>query len=300
MRPACGCRMRGEIMLLDEIRKKIGDIDSEMAELFERRMDAVREVAEYKRERGLAIEDLEREQELINSKSTLVHDDAVRPYYVSFLQNTMDLSKQFQYRLISGIKAACADDKYMAGYHAAAAIFGDRNVQIFPDCEAAYRAVANGECNLAVLPLENSYKGEIGKVYDLIFSGNLYVNEIYAAEYNGSTTRYAVLSKSGSEPAESGEKNEAILIMFTVRDEVGGLAKAINLISAYGFNMRVLRSRPQKDLPWHYYFYAELEGDCSMQSIERISRALRASCPVFKVAGRFTENRTVPVSDIVY
>ena len=279
-------------MQLDEIRKKISDIDSEMAELFERRMDAVREVAEYKRERGLAIEDLEREQNLIDAKSTMIHDDEIRPFYVSFLQNTMDLSKHFQYNLLHGLKVACADDKYMAGYQAASAIFNEDNVRVFADCAAAYKSVAGGECDLAMLPLENSYKGEIGKVYDLIFSGNLFVNEVYAIEYNGSTTRYAVLSRSANDPSEKRDKNEAFLIMFTVRDEVGGLAKAINLISAYDFNMRVLRSRPLKDLPWHYYFYAELEGDCSKKSMERISRALKTSCPVFKVAGRFVENRT--------
>ena len=113
---------------------------------------------------------------------------------------------------------------------------------------------------------------------------------------SGSTTRYAVLSRSPSDPARKGAKNEAMLIMFTVRDEVGGLAKAINLISAYDFNMRVLRSRPLKDLPWHYYFYAELEGDCSSESEERIRRALGAACPVIKIAGRFEENRTDPAS----
>lgn len=279
-------------MQLDEIRKKINEIDSEMAELFAKRMDAVREVAEYKKERGLAIEDLEREQNLIKTQSCMVHDDEIRPFYVSFLQSTMDISKHFQYSLMHGLKVACADDKYMAGPQAASSIFGEECVQVFNDCAAAFSAAETGECDLALLPLENSYRGEIGKVYDLIFSGNLFINEVYNIDHNGSTTRYAVLSRSANDPAAGRKKNEALLIMFTVRDEVGGLAKAINLISAYDFNMRVMRSRPLKGLPWHYYFYAELEGDCSRESEERISRALSAACPIFKIAGRFEENRT--------
>ncbi len=283
-------------MQLDEIRKKISEIDSEMVELFVQRMDAVREVAEYKKEHGLAIEDREREQNLINAKSAEIHDDEIRPFYVSFLQSTMEISKRFQYSLMHGLKVACADDKYMAGFHAAAAVFDEENIQLFPNCTAAYTAVESGECDIALLPLENDYRGEIGKVYDLIFAGNLFVNEVYTAEYNGSTTRYAVLSRSLNDPEKGGKKNEALMIMFTVRDEVGGLAKAINLISAYDFNMKVLRSRPMKDLPWHYYFYAELEGDCSRINEERLSRALGAACPVFKIAGRFEENRPDPSS----
>ena len=147
---------------------------------------------------------------------------------------------------------------------------------------------------MALLPLENSFSGEVGKVYDLIFSGDLYVNDIYAVETAEGTTRYAVLSRVDSAPGE-GSGEESLLVMFTVRDEVGGLAKAINIISAYDFNMRVMRSRPMKDLPWHYYFYAELAGDCSAESADRLIRALRASCPVVKLAGRFTGGKTVSV-----
>ena len=98
----------------------------------------------------------------------------------------------------------------------------------------------------------------------------------------------------------------AFLLLFTVKDEAGGLAKAINVISAYNFNMRVLRSRPMKGLAWHYYFYAEVEGDDSSESGRRMISArrgtcpgltdvgrrmisaLRGSCPGLKVVGRYT------------
>jgi chorismate mutase/prephenate dehydratase len=73
-----------------------------------------------------------------------------------------------------------------------------------------------------------------------------------------------------------------------VKDEVGGLAKAINLISAYNFNMRVLRSRPMHDLPWHYYFYAELEGNDNSENGQRMLNALKGVCPIMKVVGRYT------------
>ena len=80
----------------------------------------------------------------------------------------------------------------------------------------------------------------------------------------------------------------AFLLLFTVKDEVGGLAKAINVISAYGFNMRVLRSRPMKNLPWHYYFYAEVEGDDTSENGARMLSALSAACPDMKIAGRYS------------
>ena len=80
--------------------------------------------------------------------------------------------------------------------------------------------------------------------------------------------------------------------MFTVKDEAGALAKAINVIDAYGFNMRVLRSRPVRNLPWHYYFYVEAEGDDASENGKKMLSALGHICPVLKVVGRYraTEN----------
>ena len=42
--------------------------------------------------------------------------------------------------------------------------------------------MVNGECDAAVLPIENSYAGEVGQTIDLIFSGILYINGIYELE----------------------------------------------------------------------------------------------------------------------
>ncbi len=48
-------------------------------------------------------------------------------------------------------------------------------IPIFGD---AYRAVERGEYDCVVLPLENSAAGEVGTVMDLIFSGDLFVNQV--------------------------------------------------------------------------------------------------------------------------
>lgn len=276
-------------MELNEAREMINEIDVEMAKLFEKRMGAVREIAEYKSARGLPVEDKQREQSLIENMSGNIKDEDVRPFYVSFLQNTMDVSKNWQHSLISGIRVACAEDKYSDGSFAAESIFPQENIVSYTSYEEAYRAVENGDCEVAVLPLENSDRGDVGKVYDLIFQGSLYVNSVRAIEHEESTTRYVVLSKAAGDP-DTDSDTEYLMVMFTVKDEVGSLAKAINVISVYGYNMHGLRSRPIKDVPWHYYFYVELEGKKTADSVERIVRGLGAACLSVKVAGRLTDD----------
>lgn len=87
-------------MELKEARERIDRIDTEMAELFVRRMEAAGEIAAYKREHGLPIEDKDREARVIEAHSDLIEDEALRPLYVRFLQGTMDVSKLWQQHLL--------------------------------------------------------------------------------------------------------------------------------------------------------------------------------------------------------
>ena len=62
---------------------------------------------------------------------------------------------------------------------AAKNIFPDMNMVACSDFSEAYESVVNDTCDFAVLPIENSYAGEVGHVMDLMFSGNLNVVGIY-------------------------------------------------------------------------------------------------------------------------
>ncbi len=357
-------------MDLTEAREKIQVLDRQMARLFEDRMEAVRAVAAYKKKRGLPIEDKEQEMKKLAECGNLLEDKELQPYYAQFLKSSMEISKRWQHKLISGVKVAYSGVEGAFAHIAAGRIFPDGERIAYPSFEDAYAAVENGECDLAVLPIENSFAGEVGQVLDLMFSGPLHVNGVYdlsvtqdligiegsaasdiktvishpqalsqcanyirkhafeavsadntamaakevaergdrsvaaiaseeTAELYGlkildhdinedktNTTRFAVFS--GEEETGRRSGGMAFLLLFTVKDEVGGLAKAINVISAYGFNMRVLRSRPMKNLPWHYYFYAEVEGDDTSENGARMLSALSAACPDMKIAGRYS------------
>ena len=81
---------------LESARKTINEIDKEAARLFEARMEAVKIIAEYKKENRLPIEDLKREEELIAKNSSLITSDELRPYYMQFLRETIGISKDLQ------------------------------------------------------------------------------------------------------------------------------------------------------------------------------------------------------------
>lgn len=356
---------------LEQARLTINAVDKEMAELFERRMNAVKDVAEYKLERGLQIFDPQREQRVIESNSLYIQDEEIRSYYVRFLQDTMNVSKQYQRRIMEGLKVAYSGVEGAFANIAAKRIFPEGQMISCGDFKSAYNSVVNGECDCAVLPIENSYAGEVGQVTDLMFGGSLHINGVYtlrisqnllgikgaklsditrvishpqaleqcgeyikehgfeainavntaraaqsvaaegdihtaaiashetAALYGlevidhdinqsaSNTTRFAVFSRVENTSAHSREQNR-FMMMFTVKNVAGALAKAINIIGAYGFNMSALRSRPLKDLAWQYYFYVEADGDIDSDNGQKMLNALSASCDMLKILGSYT------------
>lgn len=91
---------------LEEARSIINRIDREMAQLFCERMDAVRAVAEYKRETGMPIFDPEREAEVLRRNTAMLERDELRAYYADYLQYMMDLSKRYQKQLLESAETA--------------------------------------------------------------------------------------------------------------------------------------------------------------------------------------------------
>ena len=356
--------------LLNEARAEINEIDSQMAELFVRRMRAAEKVAAYKKEHSLPILDAAREEQVIQSNAKLVEDETLREYYVNFIRNNMAVSRAYQSRLMEGMRVAYCGTEGAFAHIAAGKMFPEAVRVAYSDFTSAYRAVESGECDTAVLPIENSYNGEVGQVTDLLFSGSLYVSEMMdlavshdllvapgtkiedirevvshpqalaqcaefvrdhgwsTAEYSNTalaakyvaekkdihtaaiaseeaaevfglevlarninasrnnTTRFAALSRVESR-RHSKRMGEHFILLFTVKHEAGALAKAVDIIGRYGFNMRTLRSRPMKDFLWQYYFYVEAEGDVYTDAGEWMMRELGLFCDRLKLAGSY-------------
>lgn len=167
---------------LEQARQSINAIDKQMADLFVQRMQAVRMVSEYKIEHGLPVLDAAREEQVIARNSALVEDETMRSYYVNFLRNNMGLSRQYQQLLQQGLKVAYCGVEGAFAYIAARKIFDRAEKCAYTGFADAYNAVVKGDCDCAVLPIENSYAGEVSQVVDLLFSGPLHVNGIYELE----------------------------------------------------------------------------------------------------------------------
>lgn len=167
---------------LDKARSIIDETDREMAALFVRRMNAVKLVAEYKKNNGLPITNAAREEEVIEKNSARIEDAVYRSYYASFIRHTMALSKDLQRRLLQGMRVAFSGVTGAFAEIAARRIFPTADLIPYPDFSSAYKAVETGAAECVLLPLENSFNGDVGQVMDLSFFGSLHINGVYEAE----------------------------------------------------------------------------------------------------------------------
>lgn len=361
---------------LEEARSGINEIDNKMAELFEKRMNLVVQVANYKKKNGMPVFDSTRESQVIERCVQYIKNIDLQPYYVQFIQDLMDISKKYQHKLLEGAKIAYSGIEGAFANIAAKKIFPDGVLIPYADFESAYASVENGECDVAVLPIENSFAGEVGQVSDLMFTGKLFVNGIYAlpvtqnllavkgaslsdiktvvsheqalnqcagfikkrnlktraavntaraakqvseegdksvaaiaseetAELYGlevlcpninenakNTTKFAVFSKV-KENIINAEDFSTFIMMFVVKNESGSLVKVLDVIGKYGYNLRVIRSRPLKDSDWEYYFYIEAEGKLSSDRAQEMIKEVSEKCRMLKVLGSYELNKNL-------
>jgi chorismate mutase/prephenate dehydratase len=97
-----------------------------------------------------------REKEILEKGAARVTDPQLREHYVRFLQNNMDVSKDYQRQLLEGMRVAYSGVEGAFAHIAAGEIFPDTTLVGYPNFAAAYKAVLQGDCSCAVLPLPSS------------------------------------------------------------------------------------------------------------------------------------------------
>ena len=87
-------------MDLQKLREQIDEVDSQLVELFQKRQQICRSVAEYKIETGKRVLDPEREKEKLAKAEAMVSDDFERQGVQDMFRQLMAVSRKLQYRIL--------------------------------------------------------------------------------------------------------------------------------------------------------------------------------------------------------
>ncbi len=196
---------------IEELRKKINEIDTKLIELLAERRKISKEVVIAKKETGKPIRDQQREMELLNKIISIgkeynldshfitkifyeIIDDSVR-LQQKYLQNYKPENEAGILRIaIQGIEGSYS-------YLASTQFFAHNEEELIflykETFEEVVQAVEKGEADYAVLPIENTTSGGINEVYDLLLHTTLSIvgEEKFQVKHCLIGTQEATISK---------------------------------------------------------------------------------------------------------
>ena len=155
---------------LQQARGIIDEIDAQMAALFERRMEAVGQVAQYKAATGKPVFDAAREDVVLAKNTGRLENEELRPYYRHVLQEMMAVSRAYQRKLLGRDVAAYQGVQGAWSHIALTRLFPFVRAKAFDTWAEVFDAVAAGDAAFGVLPFENSNAGDVSTVLDLLYA----------------------------------------------------------------------------------------------------------------------------------
>ena len=155
---------------LQQARAQIDEIDAKMAALFEQRMQAVGQVAQYKARTGKQVFDPAREALVLEKNTARVQNPELQPYYREFLKKALAVSRAYQHVLIGQDVAAYQGVEGAWSHIALRQLFPFAKAQAYSTWNEVVEAVERGDAYCGVLPFENSNAGDVSAVLDLLYA----------------------------------------------------------------------------------------------------------------------------------
>ena len=187
---------------LNEIREAINEVDQSLAQLFEKRMELVALVAEYKIENDIPILNSEREKQVIDRALESLRDKSLSREMEIFFNELMAISREYQSRYIDekfvaqtrgsdeawGINVLVSREtkKLKIGFQGVEGSFSEEALlnyfgreamtSSFRFFEDVFMAIDRGDVDYGILPVENSSTGSVNEVYDLLRKYGCHIN----------------------------------------------------------------------------------------------------------------------------
>jgi len=159
-------------MNLDDLRKKIDDLDARIVGLIAERQAVAKEIGKGKKKTSRLIEDREREIRVIKHVRGLARDKKMSPADIeNIYRQVISASKKVQ-----GVAVAYQGEPGAYTEDAALRFFGKSTRGVpYENLDLVFEAVERGDAPFALVPVENSLEGSITRVYDLLLDSPLMV-----------------------------------------------------------------------------------------------------------------------------
>ncbi len=283
---------------LKELRDEIDEIDRQIVDLYEERMDLSTQVADYKIQSGRQVFDEEREIEKLNAVAQMAHSDFTRHGARELFEHIMCMSREKQYQLLTqygrfaptgfveikaldfeNAAAACTD----ASEDAARGYFPDAcGLLMCANWIEACEALRRGEVNYLFLPVQDPESGYVSANYNHISEYGFYILE----ECNTSPKpqdRYLLIAKDRLTLSGA----DKITICFEAPDVCGSLYHLMSHLTYNNLNMNRIESIVINRDPLDYRFFMDLSGNLNDAPVKNAVLGLTDEARNFKILGNY-------------
>ncbi|MCD8301283.1 MAG: chorismate mutase [Clostridiales bacterium] len=283
---------------LNEIREDIDEIDRQIVELYEQRMDLATQVADYKISTGKQVFDPEREVSKLNSVAELAHTDFTSHGARELFEHIMSMSRKKQYQLLTEhgrfAPTGFVEVKELDFDHAAAACIesskaaaeqyfsGRCGLLLTGNWREACEALKCGEVNYLFLPVQDPESGYVSANYNLVGEYGYYIIEEYHLS-PAPRDRYILLSKDRISLSGA----DKITICFEAPDACGSLYHLMSHLTYNSLNMNRIESIVINRAPLDYRFFVDLSGNLNDSNIKNAVTGFRDEARNFKILGNY-------------
>jgi chorismate mutase/prephenate dehydratase len=99
----------------------------------------------------------------------------------------------------------------------------------------------------------------------------------------GNTTRFLVIGKQVVAPSG----NDKTSLLFSTRNEAGGLHRLLTPLAEHGVSMTRIESRPSRRGIWDYVFFVDIEGHQADPPVARALADLERAAGMYRILGSY-------------
>ena len=198
---------------LEAIRREIDEADSNLINAFERRLQAVLRVAEYKKQNNLPVRDRARELKVIEKAQGKLRNKNYAPAVAGLMEEIMAIARKMEEQQISAepvetvpLEVGCFGVEGSYSHKAMEEYFAGKNINrhYYSVFEDVVKAVKNGEIRLVYLMND--------AVESFLVFGNARMTGVYKPDYEGEIL--ADLSRQGREYILVVHQDDSVVTLF--------------------------------------------------------------------------------------
>ena len=276
-------------MSLDDLRKQIDDLDERIVALLNERAACAAEIGRVKAKTSADVFVPAREQAVFDHVCG-VNKGPLSDTHLRFIfREVMSATKNIE----GGISVAYWNPPNFSTYRAAQLKFGSSaRFEERHSVEEVFARLAAGECNYAVVPIENTVEGtEISVLdafaeYELGILGEVGLRRELPNSDTSVYERYFIIQQ---DVKLAGEKCSVCL---ELEDKSGALVQVLGLFKSFSLSLSKLESRPIPERPGEYLFFIDFKGQTDEAFMQEVLAALKEVSNQVKFLGAYSVDIT--------